>query len=178
MSLRLHSVLAAAAMPIILAFSLVALLMTCAVVAASPAPAIKPRAEPVPPAAMQARCSRQLAAIRPGDPVLARLERVYRRHVRFGPAGHNPFPHHYSNHDDILRARAQVSADDIVFMVYQLRQQTLPRSLRIVPVGVLAQFGPAALPCIAAAMVGAPAAASAILHQIRIEIEANQLPGR
>lgn len=170
MTLHLHRVLTAAALPVTLSFSLIGLLMICAMATAAPsAPASSPSLS---------ACRQQLAAISPRDPALARLEGVYRRHTRFGPGGHNPLPHHYVDQADIVRAHAELRPDDIALMVYQLRAQTLPRHLRNVPVGVLARFGPAALPCLSAGMEGAAQRPRALLQQIRIDIEANQFPSR
>lgn len=170
MSLRHHFLTAAvppaAVLSIMLSSTLVGLLMLCALAAAqTSAPSL-------------GACRHRLAAFSPREPALAWLEGVYRRHTRFGPAGHNPLPHYYADQADIEQAHAELKPDDIALIVYQLRAQTLPRHLRIVPIGVLARFGSAALPCLAAGMEGAAQGPRALLQQIRIEIEANQFPSR
>lgn len=122
----------------------------------------------------QAACAATLKAIRPADPAFDRLDRIYRQSLRFGGTAHRILPHFHATYDDIVAAKNRLSLQDIPFVVFDLARADKANARQTVAIGVLGQFGPAALPCLDAALQDPGVKGRFILTQIKIGIEARE----
>lgn len=123
------------------------------------------------PGELQAHCKQQLHSLRPDDPAFKRLNAIYRESLRFGRAPHGVLPGFYASYQDLVAARRKLSDSDIPYIVYQLARISKTNSRQRVAIGVLAQFGRTALPCIEAAMEDRSIAGIVLLNQVKSSIE-------
>lgn len=118
----------------------------------------------------QALCKETLGSIRADDPAFARLENIYRSKLRFGLAPHGVLPRFYAEHRDVIAIREMLTDRDIPYIVFRLANVKRANSVDRVAIGVLTQFGYAALPCIEAATERHGAAGVVVLNQIKAGI--------
>jgi hypothetical protein len=123
------------------------------------------------PGELQAQCKQQLRSISPDDPAFKRLNAIYRQSLRFGRAPHGVLPGFYASYQDLVAARRKLSDSDIPYIVFELARISKTNSRQRVALGVLAQFGRAALPCIEAAMEDRSIAGIVLLNQVKSSIE-------
>lgn len=116
-------------------------------------------------------CGARLQAISAQDARLAQIERMYRRHLRFSGTAHRLIPHFHAEHEDIVRARQELTEADIPFVVYRVMKSEKTDGPLQVAVGVLKLFGNGALPCIDAAIASGITPGAALLNQVRSSIQ-------
>lgn len=121
-------------------------------------------------AAVQA-CAARLQAITAQDARLAQVERIYRRHLRFSGSAHRLIPHFHAEHEDIVRARQELTETDIPFVVYRILKSEKSDGTLQVAVGVLKLFGSQAVPCIDAALASGMHSGAVLLNQVKSSIQ-------
>lgn len=119
-------------------------------------------------------CSKFIKSINAADPIFSKLEKIYKGHLSFGGSVHNIIPHKKATYDDLKNAKKELKDEDLPYMIYQVGHETLSKSQRLVPIGVIPMFRLQAIPCLDAALEDTSIKNRVILNQMKALIEINK----
>ncbi len=119
-------------------------------------------------------CKEKIESIHKDDKNFSRLNKVFKNHSKFGIQKHTMMPGFHSDYQDLVEAHKELSKEDIPYIVYELSRADKLNNRQITAMGVLAQFGIDAIPCIDAVLEQKNCPGCFNLGQTKISIEVNE----